>query len=264
MIQLQRLSLCRNNLSSISFISGLLSLEHLNLQFNENLDIVPLSYLVNLTTLDISYCAIKNIQSLRTLVKLKELNAIDTKIKDISILKQFKCLKELNISCNLGINITELQYLTQLTKLILNECDIHDISALRPLVNLEYLELSNNSIFYFYPIRDLDENVEFEDNLIVESSDFFTFFDVKNKSQFINRHTQPNKQEIQLAENMKKVDTTIFYIRDINTKYKYYLSRKKMVVTTITSLKQKQHDILLSLTNKVVQLYIKMDEKQYQ
>ncbi|CAL5990579.1 Hypothetical_protein [Hexamita inflata] len=140
---------------------------------------------------------------------------------------------------------------------MLNECDLCDISALKPLVNLEYLSVSGNQIYYFYPIRGLDAIVYVHGNLIVESSDYFTFFKLQDKSQFIKQ--PPTKQQMQLAQKMKMVDTTTQCIRDINTKRKNYLSSKQVTTATLVIqllYKQiyKQQYEFLSFTDKVVQL----------
>ncbi|CAL5978913.1 Conserved_hypothetical protein [Hexamita inflata] len=279
MVQLQRLNLSLNKLSNISFLSGLINLQHLILSNNQNLDITPLQYLVNLTNLVLSQCKISDISSLRTLINLEVLEIAENEINDIhhlqdlvklttlhlqyncikniNILKQFKCLKTLYLSRNQGIDLTPLQYLTQLTKLMLNYCDLHEIFALRPLVNLEYLSVSGNQIYYFYPIRDLDADVYVHGNLIVESSDYFTFFK-KDISQFNTK--QPTKQQMQLAQKMKTVDTTTQCIRDIINKCKHFQLMKQIGKDKLVCLKVKQHEISMSLTSKAVQLFSLLDE----
>ncbi|CAL6093126.1 Conserved_hypothetical protein [Hexamita inflata] len=285
MVLLQKLSLCGNMLENISFLEGLINLEHLNLFNNENLaDITPLQYLVNLTNLDISLCEINNFSSLQTLVNLEVLDITGNKInniqhlkdlvkltslnislnsvQDISVLKKFKCLKQLCLGGNKGVDITPLQYLTQLTFLDAYECELYEISALRTLVNLEYLNISENYIFYFYPIRDLDVEVFSIDNLnIFESSDFFTFFDVQDKSEFINN--QPiNQQIVRSAGLMKTVDSSTKFIRNINLRRKKYKSQIQILKDTVVSLQEMQHEILLSLSNKAVQLFKLLDKQE--
>ncbi|CAL6013013.1 Conserved_hypothetical protein [Hexamita inflata] len=206
---------------------------------------------------------ISNICDLYHFVKLTELNISENIIKDISVLKQLKCLKTLDLSNNLGVDITPLQYLSQLTFLVVQDCDIYEISALKPLINLKYLDLSHNNIIYFYPIREIDADIVVYDNLLDESSDFFTFFEVKQKEIFIDR--QPNEQQILLAWKMKVVDTATSCIRDINTKHKRQISRKQITIDTLVSLQQKEQEIILSLADKIVQLFKQLNKsEQYQ
>ncbi|CAL6090139.1 leucine-rich_repeat protein [Hexamita inflata] len=283
MSQLQTLSLCNNNLRNIQFLSGLIDLKHLNLSYNDNIDIFHLQYLVNLTNLQIQSCNIRDISSLRILVNLEVLDCSSNnitdiyhlqnlvnitnlklnfnRIRDISILKQLKSLKILHLSGNNRINITPIQYLTQLTNLKLSECNLYEISALRPLINLEYLEIGGNQIFYFYPIKDLDADVYVDSNLIVESSDYFIFFDVIDKSELIN--VQITKQQILLAGKMKVLDQSTQQIRDINTRHKNNSQKIHIVEDTLISLLTRiQHEILLSLSNKAVQLFSLLDYQE--
>ncbi|CAL6013009.1 Leucine-rich_repeat [Hexamita inflata] len=148
-------------------------------------------------------------------------------------------------------------------QIVVQDCDIYEISALKPLINLKYLDLSHNNIIYFYPIREIDADIVVYDNLLDESSDFFTFFEVKQKEIFIDR--QPNEQQILLAWKMKVVDTATSCIRDINTKRKRQISRKQITIDTLVSLQQKEQEIILSLADKIVQLFKQLNKsEQYQ
>ncbi|CAL6052704.1 Conserved_hypothetical protein [Hexamita inflata] len=272
-------------LRNITFFKGFINLKQLDLSDNDNVDIIPLQYLVNLTSLNISKSDISDISSLITLVNLEVLDMshniiqnitslqnfvllIDLDIsynciKDISILKQTKCLKQLRLSNNEGVDIISLQYLTQITYLALNGCGLYEISVLQSLVNLEYLDISWNQIIFFYPIKDLDAKLNAKQNLMVDSSDFFTFFNVNNKLEYLN--DQPNEQQILLAWKMKVVDTTTSCIRDINTKRRHQISRKQITIDTLVSLQQREQEIILSLADKVVQMFQQLNSsEQYQ
>ncbi|CAL5978835.1 leucine-rich_repeat domain-containing protein [Hexamita inflata] len=283
MIQLRKLILAYNQLSNISFLSGLINLKHLNLSSNNILEFTPLQYVVSLTYLNISSCKIIDISYLRTLVKLEvlhmrlnqisnishlqnlvKLTDLDISynfIKEISVLKKLKCLKTLWLSRNKGVNIAPLQYLVQLTELTLDECDLYEISALKPLENLEYLDIASNYIIYFYPISSLETQINFEGNLTVESSDLFTFYDVKNKSQYTD---QPTEQQIQLAEKMKMVDVNMSSVRDINSKRKNYLFRKLVATTAVIQQSLKLYNMFSSFSMKVVQLFAQLDAQEDQ
>ncbi|MBD5145374.1 MAG: protein kinase [Ruminococcus sp.] len=66
-------------------------------------------------------------------------------------------LTELSLS-NMGLNnsdIADLKYMTNLTKLELDENNISDISVLSGLTNLQELKLTNNSIKDFSPVKKL-------------------------------------------------------------------------------------------------------------
>ncbi|CAL6107010.1 Hypothetical_protein [Hexamita inflata] len=144
---------------------------------------------------------------------------------------------------------------------MLNGCDLYEISALRPLINLEFLSISQNNIYYFYPIRSLDCEVEANYNLHTKSSDFFSFFDVKNKSAFIKK--QPSEQQTFLAEKMKSIDITTSYVRDINAKRKNCLSKKQSTANKLVLLQQKQSELFLQFTNQTL-YYFKMLEGQFE
>ncbi|CAL5978526.1 Conserved_hypothetical protein [Hexamita inflata] len=248
MVQLQRLYLCRNNL---------VNLTSLNISKSDISDISSLITLVNLEVLDMSHNKIQNINSLQNFVLLIDLDIGYNCIKDI--LKQMKCLKQLRLSNNEGVDIISLQYLTQLTYLAQNGCGLYEISVLQSLVNLEYLDISWNQIIYFYPIRDLDVKLNVKQNLMIESSDFFTFFNVNNKLEYLN--DQPNEQQILLAWKMKVIDTATSCIRDISIKRKHQISRKQIAIDTLVSLQKKQYKII-SLTDKTVQLFSQLNSSE--
>ncbi|CAL6043433.1 Hypothetical_protein [Hexamita inflata] len=144
---------------------------------------------------------------------------------------------------------------------MLNGCNLYEISALRPLVNLEFLSISQNNIYYFYPIRSLDCKVEANYNLHTKSSDFFSFFDVKNQLALIKK--QPSEQQTFLAEKMKSIDVATSHVRNIYTKRKNFLLKKQSTTNKLAQLLQKQSESFLSLTNQT-QHFFKMLEGQFE
>ncbi|CAL6110953.1 leucine-rich_repeat domain-containing protein [Hexamita inflata] len=217
--------------------------------------------LVNLEVLSMRLNKISNIQHLQNIVLLTYLDISYNSIKDISVLNQFKSLKKLHLNRNEGVDITPLQYQTQLIELTLDECDLYEISALRPLINLEYLDIASNYIIYFYPICNLETQINFEGNLTVESSDLFTFYDVKNKSQYTD---QPTEQQMQLAEKMKMVDLNMSSVRDINSKRKNYLLSKLTATTAVIQQSLKLYNMFSSFYEKVAQLFAQLDAQEDQ
>ncbi|CAL5995775.1 Conserved_hypothetical protein [Hexamita inflata] len=113
------LNLTGNKLNTIENFRTLQRLELLNISQNEFIDI---SFL----------------QSSPLIV----LNACDNKIKDTSVLMNLSNLKELILSRNEDIDLNPLKYLCQLTKLHIANCGMYNIEILKPLTNLEELDIS--------------------------------------------------------------------------------------------------------------------------
>ena len=119
-----------NNISDLSPLSNLTSLNVLYLYNNSISDISSLSNLTNLSWLDLSTNAILDISSLSGLTNLSRLWLDSNSISDVSALSN----------------------LTNLTRLELNDNSISDVSALSNLTNLTRLELNDNSISDLSPL----------------------------------------------------------------------------------------------------------------
>ena len=125
---LQSLLLGKNNfnLASSNFLSGLISLEDLDLS-NLNLTTIP--------------------AEIASLSQLKNLNLSNNLISDFSILNGLTSLQEINISNNKLTGLpSEIASLTSLKSLNASSNSITQINNLQNLQNLEWLSLENNSL----------------------------------------------------------------------------------------------------------------------
>jgi hypothetical protein len=161
------LNLSNNQISDISPLSNLTSLEWVVLDDNNISDITPLANLTNLTKLSLSDNQISDISHLASLTNLVMLHLANNQIDDITPLSNLVGLGTqewemipLSLHLDLGGNqitdITPLSNLTALKRLSLSNNQISDISPLANLTNLTtvYLwetPLSSDSINIYVP-----------------------------------------------------------------------------------------------------------------
>ena len=119
-----------NEISNLSPLSGLTSLEVLNLGSNDISDVSPLSDLTNLTTLFLD----------------------NNWLSDVSPLSGLTNLTTLSLNNNNISNVSPLSGLTNLTTLSLDNNNIYDVSPLSGLTNLTTLSLDNNNISDLVPL----------------------------------------------------------------------------------------------------------------
>jgi Leucine-rich repeat (LRR) protein len=122
------------------------SLQHLDLDSINNLDVASISQLHNLVELRMTDCKITDISFLANLTNLKNLNIQGNEITDISALSKLKNLAHLNISNNKFTGIATLSKLKNLAHLNISRSNLTDILTLSQLKNLAYLNISNNNI----------------------------------------------------------------------------------------------------------------------
>ena len=139
--ELLELYLHDKQVSDISAIAGLTSLEKLYLNDNQILDISALAGLTSLENLDLNNNQISDISVVASLTSLKWLYLSNNKILDISSLAGLTSLKELNLSNNKISDISAVANLTSLKWLFLRRNNISDFNALDTLqargVNIE-------------------------------------------------------------------------------------------------------------------------------
>ena len=145
---LQTLDLRNNQISDISILEKLTRLESLDLYCNEISDISFLGKLTALQSLNLRKNNIFNISSLENLTELKSLDLGNNYIffKRISF-EKLTALQSLKLSNTLVIDIGFLEKLTTLQSLDLESNKISDISFLGKLTALQSINLSFNKIF---------------------------------------------------------------------------------------------------------------------
>lgn len=114
-------------------------------------DLTGIEYCKNLKRLIISNNYITDLSPLTLLKNLEELWINGNNIKNLDALKGIK-LKALSISSNI-CDITSLKHLSSLKYLNLSHCKLSDISPLKDLINLEELNLNNNQITDISPLK---------------------------------------------------------------------------------------------------------------
>ncbi len=168
---LETLRLGDNNVTDISALANLTNLRRLDLQFNRISNISALSGLTELTFLKLGYnnltlfeedlrptpenSGIADISPLSGLTNLTVLELQYNNIADISALSGLTKLGHLILQVNPIEDISALSGLANLYNLIFGANDITDISALSGLTNLRWLILEANSIADLSPLAGL-------------------------------------------------------------------------------------------------------------
>lgn len=139
-INLKVLSICLNEVSDISALSGLTQMEDLNIGINQ----------------------ISDLSALSGMAALKHLTAFGNQISDLSPIAGMS-LDSLHIGNNQVSDISALSGMTEMTTLYMSGNQISDISALSGMTKLRSLELANNPVTDFSPIADIYPNIENKD-----------------------------------------------------------------------------------------------------
>ena len=144
-----------NEISNLLPLSGLTSLEVLDLSFNSISDVMPLSNLNNLRELHLFFNSISDVTPLSNLNNLRELHLSNNSISDVTPLSNLNNLEWLALVSNGISDVTPLSNLNNLRELHIFANNISDVAALSGLTNLEDLDLSFNSISDLTPLSGL-------------------------------------------------------------------------------------------------------------
>lgn len=147
-----------NKLRNMTFVKDLTSLIDLNLAFNTNISSVcPLLLLGKLERLNLSSNNLSDVTKLGLLKNLKFLNlSLNKNITNVDFLKNLQLLEHLELAGNGGIiDITSLRTLVKLNYLDLRANTIFRVDALSNLRQLHFLALSNNPNIVF--IRSIEK-----------------------------------------------------------------------------------------------------------
>ena len=144
-----------NQISDVSPLQNLTSLQHLDLIRNQISDVSPLQNLTSLQSLYLNDNQISDVSSLQNLTSLQYLELSRNQISDVSSLQNLKALQHLSLAANQISNISPLQNLTSLQYLHSDDNQISDISPLQNLTSLQTLYLNNNQISDISPLYNL-------------------------------------------------------------------------------------------------------------
>lgn len=154
--QLVQLWLSANKIDDLAPLRSLRQLVELNIGHNNIVDISPLASLYKLKVLDLGYNRIADISPLSELSGLEVLTLSNNDIKRIRQLVSLPSLTELDLSDqNVIEDLRELGACTKLTKLVVEDCEITDLSFVAGLRNLVFLNARNNEISDLSPIGKL-------------------------------------------------------------------------------------------------------------
>ncbi|CAL5988492.1 leucine-rich_repeat domain-containing protein [Hexamita inflata] len=157
LINLKELDISQNSIAEISPLKCLKSLSKLILRANNVYDLSPLKLLINLCKLDIAENCWVDLSPLKYLVNLNYLSisrcVLKTKLKS-------------------SLDISSLQYLTQLSSLFMQQSQVFDISVLRPLTNLKEIAIDGNKITDLRPLENAKQlkYISLNDNYIQDLS----------------------------------------------------------------------------------------------
>lgn len=229
-IRLKELRLGNNRIVSLSPIMGLEELTILDIHTNwMKFDLKPLKNLTYLTWLSLRVNRISDLSPLKDLTKLTYLHLDDNRlivdlsplkglinlrllyldesqISDVSWLKDLTNLKYLKIDDNKLSDITPLRNLKKLTYLNLNDnVNISDITPLLNMKNLKFLDLHGNMISDISTLAELSnlEDLRLQEN---EISDVFSLKDLK-KLEYLDLH----QNNITIVRNLKDL-TNLKYL----------------------------------------------------
>ncbi|NQZ07430.1 MAG: leucine-rich repeat domain-containing protein [Algicola sp.] len=152
-----------NDISDLTPLIGLTSLQELIIPNNKVSDISPLFNISSLRILDLSGNPLTSGIDIGQLTQLTSLTARHAGVRgwvgigalDISLIGNLTSLKTLDLSRNIIGDTTPLGGLTSLSTLKLNENEITDTSFLTHLTALETLELNDNLITDITPLAGL-------------------------------------------------------------------------------------------------------------
>ncbi|CAL6082376.1 leucine-rich_repeat domain-containing protein [Hexamita inflata] len=128
--------------------------------FVEDQKITTLKFVEKQNLQDLQVYSCQNLNFSRVPMCLKTLNIISCNIKNLDGLRQMQQLDKLRIFSNrTPLQLTELQYLTNLKCLDLESCLISDITPLRHILHLQTIILSRNNIDDLKPLKNHTELV---------------------------------------------------------------------------------------------------------
>lgn len=143
---LQRLTLQKCSLSTITGLEQATSLTHVDLSDNSLRDIAPLSKLLNLQELDLSTNALNDISALSGLKNLISLDLSHNNLTSLSPISTVPGLEMLNVAYNSLSELTGVAELSHLADLNASNNKLTDVSLLSGNTELAELDISDNRI----------------------------------------------------------------------------------------------------------------------
>lgn len=171
-VSLDLLDLSFNQISDLSPLAPLTGLQTLYLSDNEISDLSPLAALTGLQKLGLFSNQVSDLSPLSQLINLVELDLYNNQVSDLSPLAQLTNLVDLFMEKNQVSDLSPLAQLTNLVHLFLSENQISDLSSLGQLAKLQELRLQSNQISNIAILAQLPElhSLDLRDNQISDIS----------------------------------------------------------------------------------------------
>jgi hypothetical protein len=118
-------------------------------------DLSPLMKLTSLQFLQLANTPVTDLRPLRYLPELNRLNLSGTKVEDLRPLKALKSLRTLILNNTLVVDLAPLRRLANLEYLDMSMTKVVDVSSLRDLPDLKTLSLANTLVSDVTPLRRL-------------------------------------------------------------------------------------------------------------
>ncbi|CAL6032077.1 leucine-rich_repeat domain-containing protein [Hexamita inflata] len=272
LVNLQNLSLVRNEIVDLSPLSGL-NLVQLNISQNCVVDLAPLKTQANLQNLTMSLNSIQDLTPVSSMVNLLQLDVAVNYISDISPLRFCTKLQNVYLSCNKISDISPLAHLKDLVFLAMFSNQVQDLSPLQSLRSLATLYVWENRIVSVYPVSELPElkvlNVSYNRVVDVQPLRHTNLAQFQAQHNFIRdfepvrSHQNFGKYEI---ENQKKasrqeVDSSkrVISVQSAQSRLQKMKARKNSAMSMIKETKAKivyQQSHTISMFNHGVELFI--------
>lgn len=145
------LQLSHNNISTIEEdpFKDCTSLTYLDLSYNKIAKMERLFYISQLHSLNLSGNQIEVIENLEGCVSLKQLNLSNNKLRSIYIRSPIPRLVSLDLSGNQFRTLHGMAVFSGLSTLIMDRCQLNNLTGIRSLLNLRSLSATSNKITDF-------------------------------------------------------------------------------------------------------------------
>ncbi|CAL5974904.1 class_1 internalin InlA [Hexamita inflata] len=278
LITLQALDISENQLQIIDSIGQLINLKELDIRSNKQIDIAPLKDLVSLIKLNLQYCKISQISilyieqcKLRDNVTLSLMQEIFNNLRNQPDLQYVHAVDQTCHNYIIQHYIT-LQYLKKLTNLNLESCNLVSVYVLRPLINLEYLNISNNKIVYLDAnIKEMKklENFSVNNNLISDFSSLEQHPNYNNLDEDdyrcfnISEQKEPSKEELCKAIKINNIECPNIQLKQIQNQHQSlktaFNSFKKEINTTMSNARQSK----IQFTAKIIHIFQYLNKSEF-
>ncbi|CAL6038570.1 leucine-rich_repeat domain-containing protein [Hexamita inflata] len=198
--------------------------------FNDDLSITTLKFVdkLNLYELQVYFCY--NLNFIRVPLSLTDLNIISCNVQKLEGIKQMQQLTKLRIFNNsTPIQLQELQYLTNLKRLVLDRSKVTDISPLKYLIDLQNLILSRNNIRDINPLMNLKNLVELEliENKIIDLSPLHDLIQLKYLE--LSKNPIVHINALRNLTNLNKLTLSQTFVENL-TPIQHHEKRDKYVI----------------------------------